>query len=236
MGILDDLKKLVDQYGGNKEKENAKVEFLETIYNQSAPEQQKIIKEDLGQDIADKFDKLSKRLETQEQDKALIRLSELDLHKSGLNIHEYIEQAFSSKDFDSLEAALDAGADINSVDAKGDSLLHKFKDSKAAVEKLLYYGADINQKDGKGETLLHHFVNDPKKVKFLLKNGADSKITNNQGETALSILKEPKNTEVVAMLTAVVPKNASIKVVAADNKAKSPGSPKGVADQDITRC
>ena len=101
-----------------------------------------------------------------------------------------------------IKEMLELGLDVNTVNKKGNSLLHivleYYNGSKKIIELLLKAGADVNAVNNKGETPLHiatkfryltdrHEYRDKSKIKLLLEAGADVNAINNKGETPMHI-------------------------------------------------
>ena len=111
---------------------------------------------------------------------------------------------------DTLQLLLDAGADINAVDGKGNTLLHtvyvaqKNKGSEDRVPLLLKNGADINARNVWGYTPLYrNMLRDKyyeKKTIQLLEAGANPNTYNVWGISPLMYAKRTRNTELANLL------------------------------------
>ncbi|XP_008215272.1 putative ankyrin repeat protein RF_0381 [Nasonia vitripennis] len=103
---------------------------------------------------------------------------------------------------DLIELLLDYGADVNAVDANGDTILHLLvvqRDGfvcKKIAELLLKYGADVNVANVNGDTPLHTLIGENGRldtscnlelVVYLLEHGADVNAVNAKGETPLHL-------------------------------------------------
>ena len=106
---------------------------------------------------------------------------------------------------DSIQALLEAGADVKAVDKDQETVLmlaartdHRAETStRVALLKLLIdRGSDVRARDKNGSTALHYavaqimtegggFIARPEVVRLLLENGAEVNAKDNQGETAL---------------------------------------------------
>jgi ankyrin repeat protein len=89
-----------------------------------------------------------------------------------------------------LRGLVDAGADVNAVDARGDTPLHyaAINCNSTGLRVLVELGAEIDQQQPNGRTALHLAVVGWTKgylcTKLLLALGADVRLVDNQGQTA----------------------------------------------------
>ncbi|MBO4350038.1 MAG: ankyrin repeat domain-containing protein, partial [Proteobacteria bacterium] len=85
---------------------------------------------------------------------------------------------------------LEAGCDLNAVNADGETPLH-CAGSGYAIHELIKAGADIHIRDNDGNTPLHHAaMHNEKCVKALLAAGADPNALNHQGQNPLFCINE----------------------------------------------
>jgi ankyrin repeat protein len=99
---------------------------------------------------------------------------------------------------EAVKLLLEAGANINDKNDKGQTALHLAVDSADGdiVELLLSKGADINAKDKQGHTPLYFAVNhDYKVAELLINKGADSGIRTESGQTLLQLAQQRKQAE-----------------------------------------
>ena len=88
------------------------------------------------------------------------------------------------------EALLDKGADVNTRDPQGVTLIHKFAAANdlPTMQYLLDRGADINSCTEEGDTILHYAASHGGRgdvYRFLLDRGANIEARNKLGETPL---------------------------------------------------
>ena len=91
---------------------------------------------------------------------------------------------------DAMNVLLDTGVDANTVDVKGDTLLHKaiHKDVKLeTLQAIIDHGADVNatNKDGATALILACNIGQRIPVEVLLTAGADTTIADASGDTCL---------------------------------------------------
>lgn len=113
-----------------------------------------------------------------------------------------------------VRALIAAGADVNSADAAGRTvLMHTalFNPSVETLDALLKAGAEVNAKDKQGRTALMHSVDgreptSAEKVKLLLAAGADVNIVDAQGQTALMLARKVGDKTVALLLEQAEPR------------------------------
>ena len=86
-----------------------------------------------------------------------------------------------------LNLLLEAGADVNNTDKKGNTPLHLVQ-SESTTKLLLEAGADVNAKNKLGNTPLH-VVRNQGIARVLLEAGADVNVKNKLGNTPLHVVK-----------------------------------------------
>ncbi len=98
-------------------------------------------------------------------------------------------QAIRGNDLASLTAALRGGADVNTSDRRGTTLLMHAAafGSAEAVQLLLDAGAGVNERNSFETTALILGARDPRKVRMLVEKGADVNARTKQGRTALML-------------------------------------------------
>ncbi len=115
-----------------------------------------------------------------------------------------IHQAVVDGDIDQVQQLLSQGADINSRNRMGWSLLRTAIQNRqqAVVELLIAKGANVTAKDNSGQTPLLVAVNTGQKdtAELLITKGADVNVMGSQGDNALSLAKKRRHTEIVELL------------------------------------
>jgi ankyrin repeat protein len=87
-----------------------------------------------------------------------------------------------------LHLLVQAGADANARDNKGNTPLHEIFLTDVE-EELLEFGADVNARNKDGETPIFTTVDDDS-IPLFIEHGADLTIRNNKGETVMDAAKE----------------------------------------------
>lgn len=101
---------------------------------------------------------------------------------------EYRYEVEEGKRAECVRLMIEAGADVNARDNKGNTPLHKT--FLAEVEKeLLKLGADVNARNEDGETPIFTTVDDDA-IPLFIDHGADLTIRNNNGQTVMEAAKE----------------------------------------------
>ena len=118
--------------------------------------------------------------------------------------------AIVRKNHSSMKEMLELGLDVDTVNSKGDTILHLvlkyYNGTNKMVRLLLESGADVNAVNNKGETPLHiateyryqtdrHEYRNKSKIKILLENGAKVNAVNNKGETPMHIATKFKTSK-----------------------------------------
>src|SRR5688572_12980948 len=98
-------------------------------------------------------------------------------------------QAIRNNDLTFLKAELSKGAEVNTRDRRGSTLLMHAAafGSAEAVKLLLDSGADVNAKNGVDSTALLWGASDPAKAKLLIEKGANVNAASKLGRTPLMV-------------------------------------------------
>jgi pectate lyase len=109
-------------------------------------------------------------------------------------------------DLDKIRAALKDGADVNSKNSQGETLLYSaaLEGRKDIVEFLIIQGADINSKNSQAKTALHAAAVGGHKdvVELLIAKGVDINVLSSMNQTPLYLAVSNKHKEVVELLLA----------------------------------
>ena len=94
---------------------------------------------------------------------------------SGEDTSDTLIQAIRNNDLTSIKTQLRKGADVNTRDRRGSTLLMHaaIAGSPDAVKLLIDSGADVNAKNSFDETALLLCAADPQKARMLIDKGAD---------------------------------------------------------------
>ena len=114
-----------------------------------------------------------------------------------------IHKAAEKGDIETVQQHLDAGADVNTKDEDGFTLLTVAANygSKEIVELLIFNGVDVNAKNDGGCTPLH-YAETKEVAELLIAKGADVNANDKYGSTPLSAANAIANTEVAELLIA----------------------------------
>lgn len=130
-----------------------------------------------------------------------------ELTKTVLNFNNYLLiEAVSDNNIQNVRTLLDRGADVNTIDTDGDTLLYIALwtvDNNADIAMLLVErGVDINAKGEYGYTLLHLAVVEDQSdiVKFLLEKNADVNVTDEDGSPPLHTALIKSNFDIARLL------------------------------------
>jgi len=126
-----------------------------------------------------------------------------------------------------VQAAIDAGADVNARDMEGWTALMcaaQSNDNPEVISVLAEAGAEIDAPDNDGRTPLMFAAQgnaNPEIVSALLKAGADLNAKDKEGKTALTLAGENENPEIAALLEKAA-------------TAGTPSTDEGASDEEVT--
>ncbi len=115
-----------------------------------------------------------------------------------------LNQAVVEGDIDEVKSKISAGADVNSKNRMGWTLLQTaIRNKRTEIAQLLIdKGADVNAKDNRGKTPLHFAVESSQKaiVETLIAKGADVNVMDGRADNALSLAKKNNKKEIADLL------------------------------------
>ncbi|OHB81447.1 MAG: hypothetical protein A2Z38_01495 [Planctomycetes bacterium RBG_19FT_COMBO_48_8] len=115
-----------------------------------------------------------------------------------------LNQAVVDGDIDQVKSEISAGADVNSKNRMGWTLLQTAIQNRQTeiITLLIDKGADINTKDNRGRTPLHFAVETGQKavIEQLIAKGAEINVMDGRAENALSLAKKNNQKEIVDLL------------------------------------
>lgn len=114
---------------------------------------------------------------------------------------EYRYEVEESKRAECVRVLVEAGANVNARDNKGNTPLHETF-LTLVEEELLKLGADVNARNKDGETPIFTTVDDDA-IQLFIEHGADLTIRNNKGETVMEAAKEKGPLRDVALRKAI---------------------------------
>lgn len=130
-----------------------------------------------------------------------------------------------------LQLLLDNGAQFETVDGKGDTLLGRLCDLNnrlyhPAIKLLVGRGANLNAQDFEGRTPLMKLIDgfsDSEILTFLLESGADANIATYTGENAIEWAKRHKNTDAIQLIGNFLDNQVLTKVIHTDRNIGNQG-------------
>ena len=136
--------------------------------------------------------------------KSIVKQDEGILHqKDGRGFPPLVMASYSGN-LDVAKYLIEAGVDINAIDAAGNTALMGvcFKGYLDIVKLLLKKGAEVNIRNWQGASALIYAVTFGKNeiAKELIKAGADKSFHDDKGNSAITYAKSQGNTELVALL------------------------------------
>ncbi len=115
-----------------------------------------------------------------------------------------LNQAVVDGDIDQVKSKISAGADVNSKNRMGWTLLQTaIRNKRTEIAQLLIdKGADVNAKDNRGRTTLHFAVESGQKaiVETLIAKGVDVNVMDGRADNALSLAKKKNQKEIADLL------------------------------------
>ena len=115
-----------------------------------------------------------------------------------------LNQAVVDGDIDEVKSQISAGADVNSKNRMGWTLLQTaIRNKRTEIAQLLIdKGADVNAKDNRGKTPLHFAVESGQKtiVETLIAKGADVNVMDGRADNALSLAQKNNQKEIADLL------------------------------------
>jgi len=115
-----------------------------------------------------------------------------------------LNQAVVDGDIDQVKSQISAGADVNSKNRMGWTLLQTaIRNKRTEIAQLLIdKGADVNAKDNRGKTPLHFAVESGQRaiVETLIAKGADVNVMDGRADNALSLAKKNGQDEITQLL------------------------------------
>jgi hypothetical protein len=115
-----------------------------------------------------------------------------------------LNQAVVDGDIDQVKTQISAGADVNSKNRMGWTLLQTaIRNKQTEIAQLLIdKGADVNAKDNRGKTPLHFAVESGQKaiVETIIAKGADVNVMDARADNALSLAKKNNQNEIADLL------------------------------------
>lgn len=123
-----------------------------------------------------------------------------------------LHYAVESNEINFIRFLIDAGADVNAKDNKGNTPINDFRvyysekeeydDRHETLSFLIASGADVNNKGEYGQTILHDAVEQSSHgfINSLLEQGANINVVDDDGDTPLHIAVKHKHEIVVELL------------------------------------
>ena len=151
-------------------------------------------------------------------------VAQAELQRRGISAEEYdskLHDAAKDGDAELVKLLIDAGADVNKANEKGETPLYwaAANGRTECVKLLIDAGADVNKadKDGRTPLILAAYYGHAECVKLLINAGADVNMANEDGLTPLYPAAWNGHTECVKLLIA-----AGADVNKADEKGETP--------------
>lgn len=142
-----------------------------------------------------------------------------------------LNQAVVDGDIDEVKSKISAGADLNTKNRMGWTLLHTaIRNKRAEIAQLLIdKGADVNAKDSRGRTPLHFAVESGQKaiVEQLIAKRAEINVMDGRADNALSLSKKNNQTEITELLIKNGAEEPDLSAFQGDRLYSSPGGPQG---------
>lgn len=142
-----------------------------------------------------------------------------------------LDQAIVDGDVEQVKSQLSAGADVNSKNRMGWTLLHTaIRNRRSEIINLLIdKGADVNARDNRGRTPLHFAVETGQKevVEQLIAKGAEINVMDIQADNALSLANKNNQTEIAELLKKHGAREPNPDELLGDRLYSSPGRPQG---------
>jgi len=144
-----------------------------------------------------------------------------------------LDQAVVDGDIDQVKSHLSAGADLNSKNRMGWTMLHTAIRNKRTeiITLLLDKGANVNVKDNRGRTPLHFAVETGQNavVEQLIAKGAEINVMDSRADNALSLAKKNGQPEIADLLIKHGAKEPDPDELRGDRLYPSLGGPQGAS-------
>ena len=139
-----------------------------------------------------------------------------------------LNQAVVDGDIDQVKSQIAEGADVNTKNRMGWTLLHTAirNNQTEVVTFLLDKGADVNAKDSRGRTPLHFAVETGQKavVEQLIAKGAEINVMDGRADNALSLAKKNNQKEIADLLVKNGAQDPDPSALLGDRLYSSPGA------------
>jgi len=142
-----------------------------------------------------------------------------------------LNQAVVDGDIDQVKSQISAGADVNTKNRMGWTLLQTaIRNRRTEIAQLLIdKGADVNTKDNRGRTPLHFAVEFGQKaiVETLIAKGADVNVMDGRADNALSLARKNGQTEIADLLIKKGAQEPNLDELRGDRLYSSQAGPQG---------